>query len=433
MPIVLKNFIDLCEDSKMDRKRKKILIVFLSVFLLSGCVSKEGVVKNQKRTNEVLGTIRYKQNINVSWGQGAAIYEENLYYHDIIEGVAGIYKQNLKDEKKELLIEVESIRKIQITEDGIYYIGRTRDNDVEIIDTAAKWNTYQLFFHEGYEKDEKAAEVVTEDMGIQDDVFAWDFYVTENYIFFEIIICTIPIGVPDFYSYIFPKEGIGLSVEDWMSVKTNMEREKAISKCGDLLFLSSTIMKAELSERLAHFIQSIYDENIKSVIYSASDRYGRIATDDALFIGKYNGLYFCTEEDRAYLLTEKVIHKEAEFESVDKFNFGFMNEDQAFLIGETKGRETIYIVDLKHFETKELQKLDRKEKAVAIISSGIVCVTNKEVRLRDIDTGKVLYTQQWDNKIDLLKDTVEMAGNYIFIYDYSNGIVIKEKQKLAYK
>ena len=115
-----------------------IIGIFFVVLLASGCISEKAIVENQKKSNYVLPTIRYKQNVEAAWGQGSAIYDGALYYHDVKGDIAGIYKQDLSSGAEELLIETDSIRKLQVTEEGIYYIGRTKNKDIEIQEANAR-------------------------------------------------------------------------------------------------------------------------------------------------------------------------------------------------------------------------------------------------------------------------------------------------------
>ena len=61
---------------------------------------------------------------------------------------------------------------------------------------------------------------------------------------------------------------------------------------------------------------------------------------------------------------------------------------------------------------------------------GFICVNKKSIVMRDLTTGKIIEEQKWDKKVDWSSDTVEVAGDYIFVYEYKDGMLIKDMQKL---
>lgn len=130
------------------RGKRYILITIMAIIMLmtSGCtrVSRSSMIKAEKNSNMLLPSITYKYDNYATFGQMAAVYEGYLYYCGNNEEGRGIYKQDLLTKEEWLILEVESVRRIQVTEEGIYYIGRTPDRDIENY-SKGKRNTNRLF------------------------------------------------------------------------------------------------------------------------------------------------------------------------------------------------------------------------------------------------------------------------------------------------
>ena len=52
------------------------------------------------------------------------------------------------------------------------------------------------------------------------------------------------------------------------------------------------------------------------------------------------------------------------------------------------------------------------------------------VNVRNTQNGEMIQRKSWEEEVNWDEDTVEMAGDYIFVYEYDGGIAIKEKQEL---
>lgn len=293
-------------------------------------------------------------------------------------------------------------------------------------------NTYQLFF---YDKIRKESRLLTENEDIDYDFFAWDFYAAEEYIFFETMKCTIPVGAYSYYAYIIPKEGYKVDWESRQIINVNTENNNTLVKNTDLVFWSNGEMNFQYQQEILSFIGAAYDEMSDTIVYSSSDRYNRTNMENIQLIGKYQNKFLCTEENTVYLVNEKgQVEQKKSVDSAERFIFGFIKGDSIYLIGQTKkGKEIICQLELGSLEQGIHYKLDKGEKAVAMMEKNMVCVTNKEIRLRDMENGEIMDTMKWDQKIDLRKDTIEMAADYILVYDYSKGITIKNKQEIEWQ
>ena len=400
-----------------------VIMGMLLCFFITGCISKSGIISSQKRANEVLPTIRYKYDVNAAFGQMTAIYNNHLYYWDTKDSRTGIYKRNLLSEQEELIIEVESTRKIQVTEDGIYYIGRTPENDIEENYPEGKWNTYQLFFHEGYDKSGTADKLISE------SVIAWDFYVSGKNLFLVTNESTIPTGQYYLYKYICTNAGDYVKWEDEM-VLLDDSTDKKLSKYQDLVFWSESELY-NLGEVIAASIASVYDEGMGGTTYLTSDRLLQSElAEPCILLTDYKGHYLCSINDTIYLVNDNGVYKQRVIDSVEWIKFGFKKEKIMYLVAETKGQESLLQLDLDIFEAEELQKLEKNEKLVAMTEKGFICVNKKSTVMRDLTTGKIIKEQKWDKKVDWSSDTVEVAGDYIFVYEYKDGMLIKDMQKL---
>ena len=406
-------------------RKIKIIITLLSILLLAGCVSRSGIIESQKKANESLPTIRYKSDINMPFGQMAAIYENRLYYCDNKDSGTGIYKSDLSSGKEELIIEVENIRKIQVTEDGIYYIGRTPENDIEKNDSDGRWNTYQLFFHEGYEKTKIKDELITE------SVRAWDFYVVKEGIYFVTAISGIPTGKLVLYKYFVGSAGNSLVWENVEVVVEEIAETITVSEFSELIFGSRFRLTEEWKEQITE-IASVYDEGQDGIAYVASDRIRYEAYDCYMLLASHEGGYLCTENSNLYLVDENGICEQATIDSVEKIKFGFKQGNQIYLISSMKNQEYIHLLNLDTFEVETIRELGKNEKVIAMTDEGFLCSTTKKILLRDIQNGEIVHSQSWNKKINWDKNTIEMAGDYIFVYEYKNGISIREKQRLAW-
>jgi len=401
-----------------------LIILGMSLcFVMTGCVSKRGIITNQQKANESLPAVRYKYDRNASFGQMAAIYDNNMYYCTEKESGAGIYKRSLLSGKEELIIEVENIRKIQVTEEGIYYVGRTPENDIKENYPDGQWNTYQLFFHDGHQKAE------AEDILLSDKVFVWDFYVAADYIFLVTIRCGIPTGTPDLLKYLITNDGgnKGWNVDNIIMDST--EIPNSLSRQDTLVFCSRLILSDE-REMVTGGMASVYDESIDELVYIASERIEYGINYRYMLITRYEGLYLYVAENEIFLINEKGIHKQKIIDFVEEIKFGVKNENIVNLIAGTEEGECLLQLNLDTFVVEKLQSLEKKEKAVAITDKGFISVTKKSIIIRDAKSGEVIHEQEWETKVNLDSDTIEMAGDYIFVYEYTEEIGIKEMQKL---
>ena len=408
-----------------DMKKIKTIITLLSILSLVGCVSRSGIIESQKKANESLPTIRYKSDINMPFGQMAAIYNNHLYYCDNKDSGTGIYKSDLSSGKEELIIEVENIRKIQVTEDGVYYIGRTPENDIEKNDSDAEWNTYQLFFHKGH------GNTGVKDKLLAEAIHAWDFYVADEGIYFVTVISGIPTGKIKLRKYFLENDGTYLTWRDMKVIVERITEEISISEFAKLTLGSRFRLKEEWKEQITA-IASVYDREQDKIVYGVSDRIRNEAHYCYMLLTSHENNYLCTEDNNLYLVDENGICKQATIDSVEKIKFGFKQGNQMYLISSMKNQEYIHALNLDTFEVETIRELGKNERVVAMTDEGFLCSTTKKILLRDIQNGEIVHSQSWNKKINWDKNTIEMAGDYIFVYEYKNGISIREKQRLAW-
>ena len=386
-----------------------------------GCVSYSGIANNQKRTNESLPTIRYKSDVNAPLGQMVAIYENNLYYCDKKDMGTGIYRHDLSSGKEELIIEVENIRKMQITEEGIYYIGRTPENDIETKGSSAMWNTYQLFFHEGHEKGSEKGTAISE------SVIAWDFCLSKKGIFLVTNESTIPQGQPSLRKYLLENNGDYMTWQGVEVIVREVTDNISLANLADLTFCSRFVINKEREMQITA-MASIYNQQLDGIVYVVSDKILR-EEYNYILLSVYEKGYLCSEDNNIFLVDEQGIHKQTTIEAIEKFKFGFKQENQMYLIGDFENQESLYVLNMDTFDVEIIQELDDEEKVVAMTDRGFICATPQEVILRDIQSGEKIKSQSWDTEINWDKNTVEVAGDYIFVYEYEEGITIREKRK----
>jgi len=401
-----------------------VSIVLWSMIFLTGCVSKSGITNGQKKSNESLPTIRYKSDNNSSFGQMSAVYDNHLYYCDQKEEGAGIYKQNLSTNQEKLIIEVESVRKIQITEEGIYYIGRTPQNDIKATYPSGKWNTYQLFFHEGHQQEEREAQLMA------DFVFAWDFIVTPTGIFLVTVENDIPTGSISLYKYFIEKRN-PICWNEVNTVAGRVAENINVSEFRGLIFGSMFPINKD-NEELTIRMTTVYYEEVDGIVYRSSDRIHGEEYIPYLFLTKYNDSYICNENNNIFLIDEAKIKKRVTIEQINRVNFGFKQGNQMYLVGSLENQESIHVLDMDTFEVEYLKELDENEKVVAMTDKWFVCATPNEIILRDAKKGEILDSKPWNKKINWDKNTIEVTGNYIFAYDYKNGINIQERHSLMW-
>ena len=406
----------------LKRKYQYSIIICFIIMTLTSCISRGNIIKEQQEQNGLLPTVRYKVNVKSSYGQMAAVYNNFLYYHAEKDNIKGIYQLNLETKYEKLVIEVDSIRKLQITEEGIYYIGRTKEKDVGKKDATGKWNTYQFFFHKGYQKTE------IPDTLVHGNLYAWDFYIGENIIYFVTIANAVPIGRADLHKHLFGVTGDYISWKNCKNIMSNIGGDKALSIYEELVFLSRFELNDDDYEVTS--IGAVYDKSIKEPIYILSDRVGTENAENYVLLGEYQNKYICIDKENMYLLDESGIYIHNIIEDIDWIKFGFIEDEELHVITETEEQERIYHVNLETFEVDLLLEIGKKEKVVAMIDGVFICVNNEAMIIRDAERGDIITEKKWENKINLAKDTIEIAGEYIFVYTSDQEIVLKEMQKI---
>ena len=422
----------------MRGKRYRLIIAMLIMMLIiSGCtrVSRSGIIKAQKNSNMLLPSITYKYDNYATFGQMSAVHEGYLYYCGDNEEGKGIYKQDLLTKKESLIIDVESVRRIQVTEEGIYYIGRTPDKDIEENNSDGKWNTYQLLFHEGHEKTD------IQDKGLTDELFAWNFYATSKYIFSTKIQFVIPRGVGVIKASIYQKgDGMPISWDEKRLIINPTTSEIALYQYDDLLVFAEYLARdEELNSAL-----SAYGNGVESVIYTSTDRGYRMSPEPHMLLGKWKEDYIWSKSGKVFLENSKEVIKETQIEGMVLAKFGFQEEDIIYIIagmGDTESfekwrypetSESIYKLNVNTLAAEELKVLGENERTIAMTEKGFICVSDEKVIVRDKQNGIIVLEQSLEKPMDWEKNSVEIAGDYVFIYDYEEGINIRERIEIEW-
>lgn len=417
---------------------KKIALLLAGVICactIAGCVSVSGIVDGQREVNELLPTVSYKQDVNTSFGRTSAIYKNDIYYFTDKKSEAGIYKRNMNSEKEELIIETESIRKIQITEEGIYYIGRTKENDIRKRNTHSRWDTHQLFFHKGHEKESEPDKLMF------DAMFAWDFYVTDCYIYLADIICTIPAGQEVLEKYLLDTQGKNLNwfdLNDLGKISNKIDdvhiyRKKNLAFCADSHF-NAGIYEGELGRYTNEGIPMLYDSKIGKIVCMAIDT--MLEMDDGgykiMAEYEYPGKYILTKENEVIMGMDGEIYEREELEGVEDISFLWKEGELCYLLCKTEEGESIYRLDLNTFQADELQKESEKEKVLTVTKGKYVTATSKKLFVKDLETGEILQEQKWDKKVNFKKDKVELTGNYVFVYESGEELSLKNMTQIVW-
>ena len=409
---------------RLKRRCVYFIMVCFIITTLTSCISIRGIIEGQQKMNSLLPTIRYKANGDSAYGQMAAIYNNHLYYHTEKDGIKGIYRMNLEIEHEELIVEVVGIRKLQITEEGIYYIGRTEENDIEEQSSKGNWNTYQFFFHKGHEKTEVPDELMHEDL------YAWDFYVGENVIYFVRILNTVPIGRADLHKYLLEDVETNISWKRCENLIFDVGENKSLSVYEELVFWSRFKLGNDKYEVTS--IGTVYDSSIKEPVYILSDRVDTENAQNYVILGEYQNKYICTDNEKIYLLDGTGVYRHKVIGDIDWIKFGFIENEVIYMLAEKGEQERIYQMDLETFEIILLKEVGKGERVVGMVGEEFICVTKKGIIIRDTKTGNIIKEKEWEGSINLEKDTVEIAGEYIFVYTSDQDIILKEMQKIIW-
>jgi len=215
------------------------------------------------------------------------------------------------------------------------------------------------------------------------------------------------------------------------------ESDKYLTFYDELVFWTRFGLRIEEEISTAEFnvtkIWTVYDKNLEQPVYIEGDRVYPEHEERYVLVTEYQGRYLCTEEQNIYLLNEDGIYNQTKIEDSERIKFGFKRGEEIYLIAEKEKQDSIYQLNLESFEVKLLKEVDKSEKVVAMTEAGFICVNSQSILIRDIQTGEIIGEQKWENKINLDSDTVEMAGDYVFVYGYEQGIMLKEKQKLDWE
>lgn len=159
-----------------------IILSVLVLFLVSGCQRGKSNSDDNKLDYSSF-TANYKQDQNCEWGKRAAVYQNGIYYSDPQNG--GIFSMDLDGNQCHLVLKSLDIRKIQLTNEGIYYLN--------FIGNATNFNgeyrSFRLFFSDWKTYTAQNLQNTTYDANNAEQAQElWDFYRTKNGIIANICI-----------------------------------------------------------------------------------------------------------------------------------------------------------------------------------------------------------------------------------------------------
>ena len=165
----------------MKKKNLLLVIVLVSVLLFSSCYAPGADTEPVYNYDNYKFYANRKNELTLDAGRKSCVYGGRVYYLSAESGKQGIHSMNPDGSDVKLEMEVEDVRKIQITEDEIYYAGHAETKEY-----AQK--PYRVFDLMKYSKKDNTTEnmldlqrnILDESTTFYYDHNIWDFYMTSS-------------------------------------------------------------------------------------------------------------------------------------------------------------------------------------------------------------------------------------------------------------
>ncbi len=404
-------------------RRIKVLIIFLICILLTGCINRKQGERNVSLANTAQNQLNYKQDVFSEQGKTCAFYNGRIYCF-MNDSKPGIYSVDTDKKKRELKVAVENIRKLQVTDDGIYYTAPKNDK-----------GEYSLFYKawEGESKEYFTKEVL---IGLEHDLNVWDFYVGKDGLVTIVeIYARIPKGLLSFRSFIV---GTNMQIipladyEDYLVDFNASEDQDGICVSGyqDIIFTTGAGFKDRAEDQNKYTID--LDERNMTIFNSDTNELLLMRNQAIYYDVYFDGIVQTIFEDN-FIISSKnslywVMQNSSEpsciieLPEVQEIRFSVPVDDMLLVVGANeKGEEYLYEINLTKAEVQHTIAIELGQEVIAIDNGCVYTVTKKAVYVYEIKNGnfRQIGKQKWER--DLKKSSkLEMAGDTIFTYNVSD-------------
>ena len=414
-----------------------ILLIMITVLLsFSGCLHQNDAYNNTE-TIKFFGHL--KQDTESSFGKKSAVYDGRIYF----QGQAGIYSMlpDGSDIQKEA--DVKDIRKIQITDDAVYYAaysGMKENSDGKIRD-------FDLFQQNGNqtinitESDKNIVYMPYDERARKDNI--WDFYISSKG---RMIVSCLRTGysqpcitqlITD-ASYFDVEKAIDIRESEDLRVDCMFFDDVAIK---GLVFDSDRFQKDQVmrgSYRGLEYKDLVIgaeeailfdiEKNIQGISYFEF-QYNRV--DFQLQNINEKG-YIFADEDSIILVDPagECIIKKTTLEDAKMITFYLSMGDKAYIVAEDgSGVQSVYLLDVNTFEVTPVYSCDagiplfgmQAEKILSVTEDELVTVKDDTVKLHRIAGKEVLFEREIKLPQSIVKNSckTDRAGDWLFVYDYN--------------
>lgn len=428
---------------------RRVMITVLSFILivscLSSCVGKD-IANNNLDTKKFL--TYYKQDSNANFGKKACVFKDRIYYFSNEKGLSGIYSMDRKGGDVKTELEVQDIRKLQLTENGIFFCGfkdfeanqngKNRVFDLLFKDSTSD-NTVSILDQERY-KDIKNLN------GNEKNI--WDFYyVDPSLTIVENVEATIPTSMMGLQTFCISNNGV-IENEQYTVI---LEEKKMQNPLAESMFCISEINELIISSRESPSWQAKrYVEEGKS---SHSDRRYVIDNADVSVLDIDNNLMvlgdnrlfpvykFKNRMLRSLNARGLIVTVGNEISLLDMNTLKFINQanlsdtadilflldtgEFAYIISETeKGNQGIYAFNLDTFASTNLMNFDKGEKVLWLDTHQALVLSGATVGFYRIDNEicEKISSIELDRKIDSKEYKTDVAGNWLFVYKFDSKL-----------
>lgn len=427
-------------------KKVKWIFVCCFVLLLTGCIDNELGDENEDKANVCQNYLNYKQDVYCEWGKQCAFYEDRIYYFQN-EDEPGIYSMDTRGKDRRLEVRVSNIRKLQVREDGIYYVGPIEGTyPTRYTIYRKEWNVPKAYeYSVTYPELESGEEN------------AWDFYINENNTMVVLFVYTeIPHMNLIFQAFMLDSNGQPISLSEYDNYLEEYNPGKIDNKntnlfgYDDLLIMNEiglegwrkdvqgggsneyvvnmnqdnmTVFHKDKNEQLVFRNNAVYHENYMDSVLQT-------IYEGCFVIANGNQLQWVQSDDAQMV-------RKVELPEAVAVRYSVRDDSDLLVIAEGEKTECIYRISLDTTKIETTYTVPKKQKVLALSDNMLYTVSDKALYVYKNKNDE--YEEQksinWQNK---LKKTskLEMCGNVIFVYDVddeSGEFVLKEYQVLDTK
>ncbi len=410
-------------------KKVKSSVIFLCIFLLTGCIDNELGKENMRKANINHNFLNYKQEIYSGWGKECAFYEGRIYFFQN-EGIPGIYSMDARGKEKRIEIEVQNIRKIQVLEDGIYFAGPIQGDEL---------NRYTIYRKRW---DRSSAENYLMD-NTQKERNVWDFFMDDDH---TMVVVNVSPYIPYMYLYFtvftVDAEKKWIPLSEYKEYLKNYEQDNVddnrtnIFGYEDILFVVETgLHNNSENEYLYDWGEqnlSVYQMKINQILFFRNQELYNERGCDSVLQTIYKDEFVISNGNKLLWIEQNASEysKVLEISDMEEVKYSIKKDEGLITIASDGKNEYLYLVNLETLQIEHIFSVPNKEKVLAIDQERLYTVSEEGVQVYKSKNEKYIMVNkiEWKNK---LKDTnkLEMAGTTIFKYDVKkeNGEISLEE------